>query len=97
MAELIDEMLTHQALIHPAELAGHAPEFGRQNGAFVHRDCLLGVGVNPREYPYSDTSRTYAINTRIYRHIKGRFPSSLATAKPRFYVSKFGQRTKVTL
>jgi hypothetical protein len=50
MAELIDEMLTHQALIHPAALAGHAPEFGRPNGAFVHRDGLLGGGVTPREY-----------------------------------------------
>jgi len=50
MAELIDAMLTHQALIYPAELAGHAPEFGRQNGAFVHRDGLLVGGVNPREY-----------------------------------------------
>src|SRR5262249_16073268 len=29
---------------------------------------LLGV------YPYSDTSRTYAPNTRIYEHIKGCFP-----------------------
>ena len=25
-------------------------------------------------YPYSDTSRTYAPNTRIYEHIKGCFP-----------------------
>jgi len=35
--------------------------------------------------------------TRIYGYIKGRFPSSLATAKSRFYVGKFGQHTKVTL
>jgi hypothetical protein len=28
MAELIDIALTDQALIHPAELAGHASEFG---------------------------------------------------------------------
>ena len=40
-------------------------------------------------YPYSDTSRTYALKTRIYRYIQGCFPSSLATAKPRFYVGKF--------
>jgi DNA invertase Pin-like site-specific DNA recombinase len=46
---------------------------------------------------YSDTSRTYAPNTRICGYIKGRFLSSLATAKPRFYVGKFGQPTKVTL
>src|SRR5215471_11622024 len=43
------------------------------------------------------TSTTYAPNTRIYGYIKGRFPASLATAKPRFYVSEFGQRTTVTL
>jgi hypothetical protein len=50
-----------------------------------------------RKYPYSDTSRAYAPNTRIYGYIRCRFPSSLATANPRFYVGKFGQRTKVTL
>ena len=33
-------------------------------------------------YPYSDTSRTYAPNPRIYGYIKVRLPSSLATAKP---------------
>jgi len=48
-------------------------------------------------YPYSDTSRTYAPHSRIYGYIKGRFPLSLATVKPRCYVSKFGQRTEVTL
>jgi hypothetical protein len=48
-------------------------------------------------YPYSDTSRTYAPNTRICGYVKGRFPPSLATAKPRFYESKFGQPAKVTL
>ena len=26
------------------------------------------------KYPYSDTSKTYAPNTRIYEHIKGCFP-----------------------
>ena len=46
---------------------------------------------------YSDTSRTYAPSTRIYGYLQGCFPSSLATAKPRFYVGKFGQRAKVTL
>ena len=50
-----------------------------------------------RIFPYSDTSRTYAPNTRIYGYIKGRFPSSPVTAKPRFYVGKFGQCTEVTL
>jgi hypothetical protein len=50
-----------------------------------------------RHYPYSDTSRTYASSTRIYGYLQGCFPSSLATANPRFYVGKFGQRTKVTL
>ena len=40
-------------------------------------------------YPYSDTSRTCAPSTRIYGCVKGRFPSSLATAKPRFYRGKF--------
>jgi hypothetical protein len=48
-------------------------------------------------YPYSDTSRTYTPSTRIYGYLQGCFPSSLATAKPRFYVGKFGQRAKVTL
>src|SRR5215467_1498417 len=50
-----------------------------------------------RIYPYSDTFRTCVPNTRIYGHIKERFPSALATAKPRFYVGKFGQCTKVSL
>ena len=57
----------------------------------------FGLSQPQTNYPYSDTSRAYAPNTRIYRYIKGRFPSSLATANPRFYVDKFGQRTKVTL
>jgi hypothetical protein len=48
-------------------------------------------------YPYSDTSRTYTPNTRIYGYIKSRVPLSLATAKLRFYGGKFGQYTKVTL
>ena len=55
------------------------------------------VAYGKGNYPYSDTSRTYAPNTRIYGYIKGRFPSSPVTAKPRFYVGKFGHRTKVTL
>src|SRR5712691_11898136 len=48
-------------------------------------------------YPYNDTSRTYASNTRIYGGAKGRFHLSTATAKPRFYVGRFGQHTQVTL
>src|SRR5262249_45985682 len=54
-------------------------------------------GESSRHYPYSDTSRTCAPNTRIYGYIKGHFPSSPVTAKPRFYVGKFGHCTKVTL
>ena len=38
------------------------------------------------DYPYNVTSRTYAPNPRIYGYIKDRFPSSLATAKLRFYM-----------
>jgi len=41
MAEVIDQMLTDQALIHPAELLGNRPEFGQRDGTFVHRGCLL--------------------------------------------------------
>src|SRR5262249_20003677 len=58
---------------------------------------LTGPRGSVAVYPYSDTSRTYAPNSRIYGYIKNRFPLSLATVKPRFYVSKFGQRTEVTL
>jgi hypothetical protein len=32
-------------------------------------------------YPYSDTSRTYVPNTRIYGWIKSLFPPLLATVK----------------
>jgi hypothetical protein len=50
MAEVINIVLTDQALIHPAELARHVSEFGERDGAFVHREYLLGEGVNSREY-----------------------------------------------
>jgi hypothetical protein len=46
------------------------------------KKCTGGLISPIRVYPYSDTSRTYAPNTRIYGYIKGRFPSSLATANP---------------
>jgi hypothetical protein len=74
--------------------------FGVLFAAYFHcnpNHFLMALPDFSERSPYSDTSRTYAINTRIYGYIKGRFPSSLATAKPRFYVGKFGQRTKVTL
>jgi hypothetical protein len=48
-------------------------------------------------YPYSDTFRAYSSNTRIYGGAKGRFALLLTTAKPRFYVDKFGRSPKVTL
>jgi len=62
-----------------------------------HMLTLPSANQYDEDYPYSDTSRTYAPNSRIYGYIKNRFPLSLATVKPRFYVSKFGQRTEVTL
>src|SRR5262245_6201742 len=43
------------------------------------------------------TSTTCAPNTRIYGYIKGHFPASLTTAKPRFSIGPFGQCTTVTL
>ena len=49
------------------------------------------------DYPYSDTFRAYSSITRIYGGAKGRFPLLLTTAKPRFYVDKFGRSPKVTL
>jgi len=61
-------------------------------------DGLSLYRVRPdKEYPYSDTCRTYAPNTRIYGCIRSRFPPLLATVKPRFYMGKFCQRTQVTL
>jgi hypothetical protein len=57
--------------------------------------CLISSAYV--SYPYSDTSRTYAPNTRIYRYIKSRFPRFLAIVKPRFYTGKFGQCTQVSL
>jgi hypothetical protein len=55
-----------------------------------------GHHLNPIE-PYSDTFRAYSSNTRIYGGAKGRFPLLLTTAKPQFYVDKFGRSPKVTL
>jgi len=49
-AELIDIVVTDQALIHRAELMGDASEFGQRNGAFVHRVCPVVQGGNAREY-----------------------------------------------
>ncbi len=48
-------------------------------------------------YPYSDTCRTWSSITKVYGCVKHLFPLSSATGKPRFYVCKFGQHTKVTL
>ena len=48
-------------------------------------------------YPYNDTSTNMLSNTKIYGRVKNRFPWSLVTAKPLFYVCKFGRRTQVTL
>ena len=47
--------------------------------------------------PYSDTCRTCSSITKVYGCVKNHFPLSLAPGKPRFYVCKFGQYTKVTL
>jgi hypothetical protein len=41
MAEVVNRVLTDQALIHPAELLGDGAESGERDGAFVHRACLL--------------------------------------------------------
>jgi len=48
-------------------------------------------------YPYSDTCRTWSSSTKVYGGVKHHFPLSLVPGKPRFYVGKFGQHTKVTL
>jgi hypothetical protein len=50
VAELINIVLTDQALIHPAELVRRASEFGWQDGMLVHRQYLLGGEGNLREY-----------------------------------------------
>src|SRR6266516_8010541 len=47
--------------------------------------------------PYNDTSTNMLSNTKIYGRVKNRFPWSLVTVKPQFYVRKFGRRTQVTL
>jgi IS5 family transposase len=39
-------------------------------------------GMKLMAYPYSDTSRTYDPNTRIYGCIRSRFPPILVTVKP---------------
>ena len=66
----------------PRDVAGFTDELQEFQGLF--HDCF--PRSEPRahffDYPYSDTSRTCAPSTRIYECIKGRFPSSLATAKP---------------
>ena len=48
-------------------------------------------------YPYSDICRTWSSTTKGYGCVKHFFPLSLAPGKPRFYMGKFGQHTKVTL
>jgi hypothetical protein len=45
-------------------------------------DILVKLNsVSTKDKPYSDTSKTYTANTRIYGDIKDLFPSSHATAK----------------
>ena len=50
MAEVINPVLTDQALIHPTELAGHAAELCGREGLFVHAGDLLCDERNLREY-----------------------------------------------
>ena len=47
--------------------------------------------------PYNDTSTNMLSNTKSCGRVKTGFPWSLVTAKPRFYVGKFGRCTQVTL
>ena len=90
-------------MMYPKLTASEARYLVRQHQAYYEgthlktADAVYDLNPATGGYPYSDTSRTYAPNTRIYGYIKGRFPSSPVTAKPRFYVGKFGHRTKVTL
>src|SRR5881409_356643 len=48
------------------------------------------------DYPYNDTSTNMLSNTKSCGRVKTGFPWSLVTAKPRFYVGKFGRCTQVT-
>ena len=50
MAEVIDHVLTDQALIDPAELWGHLVELGQRNGKFGHTEDLLLDERIEREY-----------------------------------------------
>src|SRR6266702_2173702 len=61
------------------------------------RSCAWQVCKVACLYPYSDTCSTWSSTTKIYGCVKHHFPVSLATGKPRCYVCKFGQHTKVTL
>jgi hypothetical protein len=66
-----------------------------QRGKYLTRE--LSRTRNPVEDMYAIVSKFQSAKIGVYGCIKDRFPSSFATAKPRFYVGKFDQRTKVTL
>ena len=64
-------------------------------------DWRLRVVQAPKNHagsiPTTTLIRTCVSNAKIYGSVKDRFPLLLTTEKPRFYVCKFGQRTKVSL
>jgi hypothetical protein len=77
--------------------------YGPENATLTHAGpAMLGqqerVSHGPGQlYPYSDTCRTCFSSIKVYGCLQHHFPLSLEPGKPRFYVCKFGQHTKVTL